>query len=109
MYFFSGKLHNSKRIVEALLDLLDRGETDSQVTAAISLARIGESSERVIGKLIKCLESGDRLVRQSGCLALGHLKAKEAVPMLIKLWFVYSLFPSCAQSALYTISLGSSY
>ncbi len=38
---------------------------------------------------MKCLNDKDRLVRESGCLALGHLKCEKAVPQLVQLWSVH--------------------
>ena len=35
---------------------------------------------------MKCLNDKDRLVREAGCLALGHLKSKQAVPKIVQLW-----------------------
>ena len=85
MVFSTGNVQ-SERAVEVLLDLLESGDGDMKATAALSLCKTGDDSDRVIKKLLMCLESEDRLVRESGCLALGHLRAKEAVPKLIHLW-----------------------
>ena len=38
-------------------------------------------------QLMKCLNDKDRLVRESGCLALGHMKSQQAVPKLVQLWY----------------------
>ena len=37
-------------------------------------------------QLMKSLNDKDRLVREAGCLALGHLKSQQAVPKLVQLW-----------------------
>ena len=76
----------SKAVIEALIDLLEDHDNNVRTVAALSLAKTGEDSPKVIDKLLMCLESEDRLVRESGCLALGHLQAKKAVPKLIHLW-----------------------
>lgn len=80
-----GKFH-SKAVIEALLDLLYDPDNNVRTVAAISLARTGSSDEKVTNSLIKSLRDKDRLVRESGCLALGRLKAEKAVPDLIFLW-----------------------
>lgn len=80
-----GKFH-SKAVIEALLDLLYDPDNNVRTVAAISLARIGSDEEKIINSLIKSLKDKDRLVRESGCLALGRLKAEKAVPDLIFLW-----------------------
>ena len=46
----------------------------------------GADSKEVISALMKTLSDKDRLVRESGCLALGHLKAKAAVQKIVHLW-----------------------
>lgn len=33
-----------------------------------------------------CLDHADRLVRESGCLALGRLRSKKSVPKLVQIW-----------------------
>ena len=73
-------------MVEALLDLLTDPDKNVQTVAAISLARTGAREPRVIRSLLKTLSSKDRLVRESGCLSLGHLKVAEAVPKIVHLW-----------------------
>ena len=72
--------------MRALLRLLKDVDVNTRTVAAISLARTGESSDRVVQALLKTLEDDDRLVRESGCLALAKLKVKEAVPKILFLW-----------------------
>lgn len=35
---------------------------------------------------MSCLDHPDRLVRESGCLALGRLKSQKSVPKLVQKW-----------------------
>jgi len=52
----------------------------------VSLART-DSNDPVTSKfLMKTLNDKDRLVREAGCLALGHLKVEKAVSKLLHLW-----------------------
>ena len=37
-------------------------------------------------RLLSCLSNDDRLVRESGCLALGRMKSKLAIKKLVYLW-----------------------
>ena len=76
----------SAAVVEALLDLLEDPDNNVRTVAAISLAKTGTDSKRAIDKLLSILDDEDRLVRESGCLALGHLKAQKAVRQLVHLW-----------------------
>ena len=82
---FSGKF-NSTAVIEALKDLLEDKDNNIKAVAAISLAHTGNSNPAIMARLQKCLDVNDRLVREAGCLALGHLKATSAVPKLIHLW-----------------------
>ena len=72
----------------ALLDLLKDKDNNVKTVAAISLARTGVAKREVKVALIRCLSDKDRLVRESACLALGHLKAEQAVNKLVQLWWV---------------------
>lgn len=63
-------------------------DNNIRAVAAISLARTGQDDKGTIKQLMKCLNDKDRLVRESACLALGHLKAQEAVPKILHLWYV---------------------
>jgi len=47
-------------------------------------------------RLLGCLNSNDRLVRESGCLALGRMKSKTAIKKLVYLWLV-ALLHRCSQ------------
>ena len=82
---FTGKFH-SKAVVEALLDLLYDRDNNIRAIAAISLAKAGENSPKIVKSLMKCLNDKDRLVREGTCLALGHLKAQQAVTKILHLW-----------------------
>jgi HEAT repeat protein len=73
-------------VIEALKDLLVDKDNNVRTVAAISLARTGANDDKVINLLIKCLDERDRLVRESACLALGHLRSAKAVPKLVHLW-----------------------
>ena len=48
----------------------------------------GEATNKIVKALLGTLSDRDRLVRESGCLALGHLKAHAAVPKILHLWYV---------------------
>lgn len=61
-------------------------DSNIRAVAAVSLAKTGNQDKSTINVLLKCLNDKDRLVRESGCLALGHMKAKRAVPKLLHLW-----------------------
>lgn len=69
------------------MNLLDDPDANIRAVAAISLARTEVSNDRIVNKLIASLKDGDRLVRESGCLALGHMKAVKAVPAVVARWY----------------------
>ncbi|XP_005093196.1 uncharacterized protein LOC101851332 [Aplysia californica] len=80
-----GKFH-SAAVIDALRDLLNDVDANVRAVAAVSLART-ETNDPVTNKfLMKTLNDKDRLVREAGCLALGHLKVKQAVSKLLHLW-----------------------
>lgn len=83
--FFSGK-YQSASVINSLKDLLRNEDSNIRAVAAVSLAKTGNQDKSTINVLLKCLNDKDRLVRESGCLALGHMKAKRAVPKLLHLW-----------------------
>ena len=76
----------STSAVNTLLDLLSDDDNNVRTVAAIALARTGVKEKKVIKALLKTLNNPDRLVRESGCLALGHLQAPEAVTRIVLLW-----------------------
>ncbi|ELU15118.1 hypothetical protein CAPTEDRAFT_228584 [Capitella teleta] len=76
----------SEAVIDALKDLLVDKDNNVRSVAAISLARTGANDDSIIRSLIKCLDEKDRLVRESACLALGHLRSEKAVPKLVHLW-----------------------
>jgi HEAT repeat protein len=86
---FSEK-YKSPAVMEALMDLLDDEDFNVCAVAAISLSKIKcknkQMKMRIIDRIINVLNSSDRLVRETGCLALGRLKATKAVTKLVKLW-----------------------
>nr|XP_039256889.1 uncharacterized protein LOC120333624 isoform X1 [Styela clava] len=83
--------YQSKAVIDSLLDLLE-GEEDPDITvvAAISLAHAASGikmfKKRAEIGLLLCLDHKDRLVRESGCLALGRLKSKKSISKLVQLW-----------------------
>ncbi|KAK2177786.1 hypothetical protein NP493_578g02004 [Ridgeia piscesae] len=78
--------YRSTAVIEALLDLLKDKDNNVKTVAAISLARTGVARRDVNVALVRCLADKDRLVRESACLALGHLKVEAAVKKLVQLW-----------------------
>ncbi|XP_060063774.1 uncharacterized protein LOC132544218 [Ylistrum balloti] len=76
----------SPRVIESLRDLLYNEDPNVRAVASVSLAKTGNSEKLTIKRLMKALNDKDRLVREAGCLALGHIKAKEAIPALLRLW-----------------------
>ncbi|XP_072172254.1 uncharacterized protein [Diadema setosum] len=77
----------SRSVVEAMMDLCADRDDNVRAVAALSLARVAPPKNlRVVRRLLRLLKDRDRLVRQSGCLALGHMKARQAVPSLVNLW-----------------------
>ena len=58
-----------------------------RAVAALSLARVATpQNKHAVNRMMTLLKDKDRLVRESGCLALGHIKAEEAAPQLVNLW-----------------------
>ncbi|XP_064619973.1 uncharacterized protein LOC135483234 [Lineus longissimus] len=82
--------YKSPAVVEALMDLLDDDDFNVCAVAAITLSKMHCKSNitrlRIVDRIINILNSSDRLVRETGCLALGRLKATKAVPKLVTLW-----------------------
>nr|CAB3250471.1 G patch domain-containing protein 3 [Phallusia mammillata] len=84
--------HKSKKVIKVLLDLLYDEEHDVRVVAAIALAHAASDIRKpkvrseVVNALLGCLNNDDRLVRESGCLALGRMKSKTAIKKLVFLW-----------------------
>jgi HEAT repeat protein len=70
-----------------LQDLLTDLDANVRAVAAISLARTEAQDAVTVKFLTKTLNDKDRLVREAGCLALGHLQARQAVPKLLHLWY----------------------
>ena len=80
-------LHDAK-LVDALIELLKDSDYNIRTVAASALSHSGSGNTRVLQALEKGLHDKDRLVRESSCLALGHLKDDSAVPTLLQLWSV---------------------
>lgn len=78
--------YKSATVIQALIDLLTDSDVNIQAVAIISLARTGSNDITTIVNLKKCLKSKDRVVREAACLALGHVKATQAVEDLVNLW-----------------------
>jgi hypothetical protein len=81
---------SSRAVIQALIKLLDDADPNIRAVAAISLARTEVTNDQIVSKLIASLRDGDRLVRESGCLALGHMKAERAVSAVVSLWYVFT-------------------
>ena len=82
----AGKFH-SNSVLEALLDLCNDPDENVRAVAALSLARVAQPhNKHAVGRMTNLLKDKDRLVRESGCLALGHIKAENAVPELVNMW-----------------------
>nr|XP_054761800.1 uncharacterized protein LOC129268254 isoform X1 [Lytechinus pictus] len=80
------KFH-TRSVMEAMMDLCADKDDNVRAVATLSLARVTDNKNlRVIRRLLRLLKDRDRLVRQSCCLALGHMRAKQAVPSLVNLW-----------------------
>ncbi|VDI42192.1 Hypothetical predicted protein [Mytilus galloprovincialis] len=76
----------STTVINALRDLLRSTSSNVRAVAAVSLVKTGDKDPSTVDNLMKCLNDKDRLVREAGCLALGQLHAKKAVPKLLHLW-----------------------
>ncbi|XP_067673831.1 uncharacterized protein [Haliotis asinina] len=76
----------SNAVIDALRDLLTDPDANVRAVAAVSLARTEASDSHTVKHLLKILNDKDRLVREAGCLALGHLQAKSAVKKLLHMW-----------------------
>ena len=76
----------SAAVIDALRDLLSDPDANVRAVASVSLARTEANDPVTLKFLSKTLNDKDRLVREAGCLALGHLQAKQAVSKLLHLW-----------------------
>lgn len=76
----------SAAVIDALRDLLTDEDANVRAVAAVSLARTEANDPVTVKFLSKTLKDKDRLVREAGCLALGHLQAKQVVSKLLHLW-----------------------
>ena len=75
-------------MIDALRDLLADEDANARAVAAVSLARTDANDPITVKFLMKTLNDKDRLVREAGCLALGHLQARQAVNKLLHMWSV---------------------
>ncbi|RDD40004.1 hypothetical protein TrispH2_006850 [Trichoplax sp. H2] len=73
-------------VISALADLLDDTDPNIRAIASIALARTGVKSKKHIDKLILLLQDEDRLVRESACLSLGHMKAESSIINILNRW-----------------------
>ncbi|XP_050410607.1 uncharacterized protein LOC126825147 [Patella vulgata] len=78
--------YRSAPVIQALQDLLTDPDANVRAVAAISLARTEANDDQSLNKLLRTLMDKDRLVREAGCLALGHLHAEQAVKKLLHMW-----------------------
>lgn len=62
-------------VINGLTDMLKDEDPNIRAIATIALAKSGRAQKTTVEKIIGMLEDDDRLVRESGCLALGYLKA----------------------------------
>jgi hypothetical protein len=85
--YLTGQFQSSA-VVNALRDLLRNKSSNVRAVAAVSLVKSGDKDPSTVDNLMKCLNDKDRLVREAGCLALGQLQSKKAVPKLLHLWYV---------------------
>ncbi|XP_046351571.2 uncharacterized protein LOC124132035 isoform X2 [Haliotis rufescens] len=76
----------SLAVIDALRDLLTDSDANVRAVAAVSLARTEANDSQTVKHLLKILNDKDRLVREAGCLALGHLQAQTAVKKLLHMW-----------------------
>ncbi|XP_046556849.1 LOW QUALITY PROTEIN: uncharacterized protein LOC124266076 [Haliotis rubra] len=76
----------SLAVIDALRDLLTDTDANVRAVAAVSLARTEANDSQTVKHLLKILNDKDRLVREAGCLALGHLQAQSAVKKLLHMW-----------------------
>ncbi|XP_076435109.1 uncharacterized protein LOC143274969 isoform X2 [Babylonia areolata] len=76
----------SAAVIDALRDLLTDPDANVRAVATVSLSRTDANDPVTIRHILRTLSDRDRLVREAGCLALGHLKARQAISKLSHLW-----------------------
>lgn len=77
----------SSAVIDALIYLaVHDPEPNVRSVATISLAQTEITEKEKIEELTKVLKDDDRLVREAGCLTLGHLQVKDAIGQLLHLW-----------------------
>lgn len=62
-------------VINGLTDMLKDEDPNIRAIATIALAKSGRAQKMTVEKIMGMLEDDDRLVRESGCLALGYLMA----------------------------------
>ncbi len=55
----------------------------------------GNRTKKIEDSLIKLLNDEDRLVRESACLSLGHMKSSQGIPHIVDLWWVVQCVHVC--------------
>ncbi|KAK7483424.1 hypothetical protein BaRGS_00025364 [Batillaria attramentaria] len=76
----------SAAVIDALRDLLTDPDANVRAVATVSLARTDANDPVTVRHIMRMLTDKDRLVREAGCLALGHLKARQAISKLTHIW-----------------------
>ncbi|CAD5125337.1 DgyrCDS13576 [Dimorphilus gyrociliatus] len=70
----------------ALLDLTYDNDPNIRAVSALGLAKTGRKDDWIIRRLTSMLNDNDRVVRESACLSLGHMKCTKAVSNIIDVW-----------------------
>lgn len=78
--------YRSAAVIDALRDLLTDPDANVRAVATVSLARTDANDPATIRHIMRMLADKDRLVREAGCLALGRLRARQAVSKLTHIW-----------------------
>ncbi|KAK2158388.1 hypothetical protein LSH36_171g02047 [Paralvinella palmiformis] len=74
-------------VLTLLFDLVDHSEDPNvRALASLALAKAGKKSQHIENRLIRLLKDEDRLVRESACLSLAHIKCTRAVTDILELW-----------------------
>ena len=76
----------SSKSVEELCAMLGDPDPNNRTMACISLSNCSEVSTPTVDRVRILLTDGDRLVRESACVALARFKCPSSVPMLLNTW-----------------------
>ncbi|XP_074643068.1 uncharacterized protein LOC141900191 [Tubulanus polymorphus] len=76
----------TRAVMAILLDQLSDSDPNMRAVSALALGKANQHNKQIIRRLLARMEDDDRLVRESVCLALGHLKVAEAVEPLLDRW-----------------------